>query len=69
MHDKRHGLTQWQYATVSETFDHIKTGVHCRYKTTGINNVVIRQKRVNFYIEKEREMIFWRIAFPIVLIC
>jgi len=52
-HDKRQGLIQWLFATTLEILDHIKTGVHCRLKTTDSCNEAIRQKRINFYIEKE----------------
>jgi len=51
-----------------KTFDHNKTGVHCRLKTTDSLIDVIRQKRVNFYIESDGKMDFQDLKFSIVLI-
>jgi len=59
---------QWQYADIPEIFDHIKQAVHCLLKTTDSRNKVIRQKRTNFYNEKEEKMIIQANTTPIALI-
>jgi hypothetical protein len=59
---------QWQYADIPEIFDHIKKAVHCLLKTTDSRNKVIRQKRTNFYNEKEEKMIIQANTTPIALI-